>query len=612
MREADLPVLPAQPGVYLFKDAPGSVLYVGKAKLLPDRVRSYFDQASRRAIPKMGHIADEAQRLEFITTQNEVEALLLESNLIKQYRPPYNIILKDDKQYPFLAITSEPFPRLVLTRRQSKDGKRHFGPYPEAGAVRRVIKLLETVFPIHTCGEPGQHPKKHCLYYQMHRCSGPCLGAVTPEQYQALFAQVEQVIKGDIDQVRERLQEQMRRAAQDMDFEYAATLRDRLQALERIGGTRQSAIQLGTEDLDVLGVALAGEYAMVQVFFFRRGRIIGRDKRLMQGARDAPSAEALTRFLMEFYGQATSLPGLILVPEPLEDQEAPTAFLSQRAGKQVELRMPQRGDKVPLLEMAMHNAQAGLESEIALLMRRGENPALAELQQVLKLPARPVRIEGFDISNLFGEHTVASMVVFQGGRPQNSQYRRFRIRTVQGINDFASMYEVMTRRHSGSLAEKTDPPDLILIDGGKGQVGAAKKALHELGLDHLPLVGLAKREEIVILADGSELLLPRESLALRLLQAVRDEAHRFAIDYHRRLRDKGVAKSVLDDIPGIGPKRRHLILEEFASLEELYRAPLEALAKLPGVGLETARRIKEHFGGPGSGGDKPGFSIEPR
>ncbi|WP_034384148.1 excinuclease ABC subunit UvrC [Deinococcus sp. YIM 77859] len=602
----DLPVLPPSPGVYIFRQG-STPIYIGKAVNLRSRVAQHF-----KAGGKSGKFTALADSLDFITTRNEVEALILEANLIKQHRPHYNVLLKDDKHYPFLKLTNEPFPMLLVTRRVLKDGASYYGPYPDASAVRRVKHLVDTMFPLRkNSGLPLQKKPRPCLNYHMGRCLGPCVDAADPQAYARVVEDVRALLEGRAGPVIERLKEEMRAAARAQDFEQAARLRDRVQAVEKLFGTEQHAFMSEETDLDFLGVAQAGEYAMVQLFRLRGGRVVGRDKRfLTDAAGGGDVGEILGAFVQDYYTQATHVPPLILLPAEFEDAPVWSAFLSEQAGRKVEMRAPKRGDKVDLIEMAQRNAVTGLESELALLERRGDHPGLDALREVLALPERPWRIEGFDNSNLFGTNIVSGMVVFEGGRARRGEHRRFKVRGLTQPDDYAAMRQTILRRFTGTLADKLPLPDLILIDGGRGQVNAALDALREAGV-RVPVVGLAKREERIILpgrygaqwwltggtevgANG-ELLLPHTHPALRVLIGVRDEVHHYAVSYHRKLRGEGMLRSVFDDLPGIGQKRRDALLEHFTSLEELAQAPVEEIARVPGMTLRAAQSVKAHL-----------------
>ncbi len=596
MKRGDLPVLPTAPGCYLFYRGDGTVIYVGKAINLRSRVGSYF---GRNVAEKVRLLVHDAVRLDYIVTAGEVEALILEANLIKEHQPHYNVYLKDDKSYPFLKLTNEEFPTLIFTRNVVKDGGSYFGPYPNAGAVRRVLDLVYSVFKLRkNSGVPLQPRAKPCLRYHMGRCMAPCIGQAVQSEYAQVVADVRAFLEGRVDEVVERTERQMKEAAVRQDFELAATYRDRLEALKRVTGWDTNVMAGGAEDLDFLGLAKAGNLAMVQLFQMRSGRVVGRDKRLLTNAADATDAEILERFMADYYGQAMLLPPLVLVPDAQLDEGIWERFLSERRGKRVQLRVPRRGDKVELLAMARRNSVTGVEAEIALLERRGEAPGVGELQQLLKLDSPPWRIEGFDISNLMGTHTVASIVAFEGGRAKRSDYRRLRIRDLDKPDDFYSMHQAVLRRFTGQLADKLPRPDLLLIDGGKGQMSSARRALDEAGV-RIPLVGLAKREETLITERGEEVLVPLSHPALRLLMHVRDEAHRTAVGYNRQRRGKALTRSVLDDVPGIGPRRKEALLAHFSSVDELKEAPVDVLASVPGVGPAAAQAVKEYFEGGG-------------
>ncbi len=593
MLASDLPVLPTQPGCYLFHAPDGEVIYVGKAINLRSRVRSYFSATAQQ---KARLTSQRAARLEFIVTKSEVEALVLESNLIKRYKPFYNVLLKDDKSYPFLKLTKEEYPMLLFTRRIIKDGATYFGPYPNPGSVRKVQELVGSIFPLRqNSGVPLQRRKKPCLRFHMGRCLAPCIGNVTPEDYAKVVRQVRTFLEGDVAGTATQLEEEMRAAAGRQDFELATLYRDRLQALQRLTGYDSDVARPSEDDLDFLGVARAGNFAMVQLFQMRRGRVVGRDKRFLTGAEGASDAEILERFMAEYYAQAMQVPPLVLVPTEL-DMGVWDAFLSERTGKRVEVRVPQRGDKLDLMGMAERNAATGLEAELALLEKRGEAPGVQELQGLAGLENAPYRIEGFDISNLMGTHTVASIVVFEGGRAKRSDYRKLRITGLSQPDDFYSMHQAVYRRFTGSLADKMPMPDLLLIDGGKGQLSAARRALKDAGLE-LPMLGLAKKQETIVREAAQDILVPHTHPALRLLINIRDEAHRTAVGYNRKQRGAAMTRSVLDDVPGIGPARRDALLARFSSIDELKNAEVEELAQVPGMGRGAAEAVKEFFSG---------------
>ena len=468
--------------------------------------------------------------------------------------------------------------------------------------------LIDTMFPLRkNSGLPMQHKPRPCLNFHMGRCLGPCVDRADPGEYARVVEDVTSLLEGRAAPVIARLREDMKVAAKGQDFEQAARVRDRVQAVEKLFGTEQHAFVSEETDLDFLGAAQAGEYAMVQLFRMRGGRVVGRDKRFLTGTEDAPLGEIVEAFVQDYYTQATHVPPLILLPADFEDAPTWSDFLSEKAGRKVEMRTPKRGDKVDLIDMAQRNAQNGLDSEMALLERRGDHPGLDALREVLALPDRPWRIEGYDNSNLFGTNIVSGMVVFEGGRSRRGEHRRFKVRGLDHPDDYTSMRQTITRRFTGSLSDKLPLPDLLLIDGGRGQVNAALDALKEANV-HIPVVGLAKREERLILPGRygaqwwletgtevgveRELLLPHTHPALRMLIGVRDEVHNYAVTYHRKLRGESMLRSVFDDLPGIGQKRRDALLEHFTSLEDLASAPVEQIAAVPGMTMRAAQSVK--------------------
>lgn len=582
VRPEDLPPLPEAPGVYLWKRGE-EVLYVGKAKSLRARVKSYF-----HAEGKARRIAQEATGLDFIATRDEVEALLLEANLIKAHRPPYNVLLKDDKHYPFLKLTQEPFPTLLVVRRVEEDGAKYYGPFPEAGALRRIKTLIDRLFPLRkNSGYPMRKRRYPCLNYSMGRCLAPCVGLADPGAYREAVRQVEAVLEGRVDGLLAELEARMREAAKRLEFERAAELRDQMEALRAFFATAQQAFDPELGDLDFLGMARSGALAVVQLYQVRSGRILGRISRVVE-KEEAQEEEILWAFLREHYLEASPLPSQVLLPFPLEDLDSLAELLWRRAGRKVELKVPRRGEKQRLLELAQRNARLALEAELKLLEKRGDHPALKALQDFLGLSTRPFRIEGYDVSHLQGQARVFSLVAFEGGRPKKAEYRRMRLGS--GNDDYAAMEEGVYRRFTGSLKD-LPLPDLLLIDGGLGQVRAAEKALERAGL-RLPLVGLAKGEEVLVTPEGRELRLPLTHPALQLLIHVRDEAHRNGLRYHQKKRTEEALK-VLAGIPGIGERRRRLLLERYGGLRALKEAPLEELARLPGMSLKAAQALKE-------------------
>lgn len=592
MNRSDLPVLPTEPGCYLYRRADDAVLYIGKAKNLRNRVASYFSGAQA---DKTRIMLSLARKLEFIVTSTESEALLLENNLIKHHRPQFNVMLRDDKTYPFLKLTNETYPMLVFTRRRVNDGSTYFGPYPNAGVVRKVLDVVGKVFPLRrNSGYPFKKRNAPCLRYHMGQCLAPCVGHTDPEAYAKVVEQARAFLRGDVEATLAMLRDEMLAAAKRQDFELAQEHRDRIQAVERMTSVDSDVQKSVREDIDFLGLARAGRYAMVQLFQMRKGRVVGNDKRFLTNADGAPDTEVLERMMAEYYQQTTFIPPLVLVPDVGLDLELWQSTLGQAAGRNVEVRIPQRGEKVDLVGMATRNATVGVESEVALLERRGEAPGVAEVQSLLGLAEPPYRIEGYDISNLMGTHTVASIVAFAGGRAKRSEYRKLRIHGLDKPDDFYSMHQAVYRRFTGRLADSLEPPDLLLIDGGKGQLSAARRALEEAGVN-VPIVGLAKRQETIITERGDGVLVPITHPGLKLLINIRDEAHRVAVTYNRKQRGAAMKQSVLDEVPGIGPKRRDAILDWFSSVDEIRNASLDQLANVPGVGPAAAAAIQDWF-----------------
>ena len=587
--------VPDRPGVYLYKDAKAQVIYVGKAASLRSRVRSYF-QESRTRDPKTDALVAQIRDLDVIVTGNELEALILESTLVKKHRPRYNIILRDDKHYPFLRLTTnEEFPRLVVARRVAKDGATYFGPFYPATAMRQTLRLVRQLFPLRTCRIriDGTLPRP-CLQYFIHRCKAPCTGWETAEGYASTVADVERFLEGRGDDLAMALTREMEGAAAELKFERAAGLRDQIQALNTVR-ERQKMISTEEADQDIAGVVHRGPDACVQLFFVRKGRLLGRESFFFERLSGSTPGEVLSAFVRQFYAKNVTPPPEILLSTELPEAELTTAWLTQRRGGRVELFVPQRGTKRELVQMAEENAALALESH---LLSRGnrQQVVLEEIERALALPAAPHRIEGFDISTIQGSETVASMVVWQDGDMKKDDYKRYKIRTVTGTDDFASMREVLTRRYGRALEEGGVLPDLILLDGGRGQLGAGVKALEELGLDYVPIASLAKRAEEVYLPDQLHpLVLDLGSPALMALQKIRDEAHRFAIGYHKKLRQRRTISSVLDQIPGVGPTVRTSLLKTLGSAKGVRAASVAELASVPKVTPKLAQRIHEFF-----------------
>jgi excinuclease ABC subunit C len=609
--EATLKRLPDRPGVYLMKDARGDVVYVGKAQSLRNRVRSYWQkQASGRGygdVHRIREVIDRVADVEVTEVDSVSEALLLEANLIKRYKPRFNVRLKDDKSYPYIKVTlADDFPRIERTRRLVNDGSRYFGPYASASSVDESMNLVRRLFPFRTCTldirEGERALQRPCLLYHIKRCQGPCIEAISKADYRADIEQVELFLDGRQETLVRALRKEMAGASERQEYERAASLRDKVRAIERTMESQKMAAFARTE-LDLVGMARSDNQAAIQLFAIRDGKAVGRDVYLLEALREATDEEVLASFLEQYYATASSVPREVDVPFVLSEASVLEAFLSERRGTLVRLHVPQRGEKRELMGLAQRNAGETLAREQARwLADQGKTlAALEQLAEALGLPGPPMRIECYDISNFQGSESVGSMVVFEEGKPRSGEYRRFRIRTVEGPNDFASHQEVLRRRfrttkagEEGSEEERRwAMPDLVIVDGGKGQVSAAKAVLDELGLHDLPLAGLAKeREELFLPGRSDPILLPPTSSALYLVQRLRDEAHRFAITYHRNLRDKRTVRSAFDDLPGVGPKRKRELLKVFGSIKRVREAPVEQIAAVPGIGRSLAERIK--------------------
>lgn len=607
-----LNALPAKPGVYLMKDAAGQVIYVGKAVNLRNRVRSYF-HVSNGQTPKIRRLVDHIADFEFIVTGSELEALILECNLIKKYRPRYNVRLKDDKRYPYIKISlQEAFPRIYTVRHMQDDGARYFGPYTSSKAVEQTLELLRKLFPYLTCKrEITGKDQRACLYYHIGRCAGPCIGAISQADYRALIEQIILFLEGKQERIIQNLQQEMQKAAEALAFERAAVLRDQVQALQKVI-ERQKVVSATRSDEDVIAFVREDGQACVQIFFIRGGKLIGREYFILTGTQGEDDLEIMTSFVKQFYDEAAYIPPTILVQHGIEEEQVIEEWLRQKRGTRVAIRVPRRGKGRELVQMAAENAAetlAHLRAQWAADQAR-QVTALDELQKYLHLAQAPTRIECYDISNIQGTSATGSMVVFVKGVPRKSEYRRFRIKTVSGADDYAMLQEVLRRRfkRAKNLVMEQKPaseeeqggwgvmPDLVIVDGGKGQLHAALEVMNEMGVAHILAIGLAKqREEVFLPGQSDPVLLPRDSEALYLLQRVRDEAHRFAIGYHRRLREQSGLASTLDQIPGVGAKRRQALLKHFGSLDAIREASVEELAAVKGMTREAAERIKEQL-----------------
>ena len=617
--------LPARPGVYIMRNTKGEVIYVGKAAKLKDRVRSYFGSPHMME-PKTRALRDQIEDFEYIVVGNAGEALILEATLIKRHQPFFNIRLKDDKRYPYLKVDIQSaWPRVFITRRIEKDGARYFGPYASAGSVRATLDLTKKLFPWRSCTKEitGKDPRP-CLDYYIKRCIAPCTSYCTKEEYDEVIEQVILFLEGKSDDVLRRLTKQMELAAEHMEFERAAMLRDQLRAIQRTV-ERQMVSTTKKEDLDVYGMARNGDQACVQVFFIRGTQMIGRDTFMLEGTSGEPDTAVLSAFLQQYYEGAQYIPKLVVVPSAPDDREELETMLTMRRDANVEIRLPERGEKKRLVELAEENAREALDMMRVrwLADSNKTEQALEQLREELALPEIPRRIECYDNSNIQGTSPVSSMVVFIDGKPAPNQYRRFRVKTVAGADDFATMQEIMRRRFkraAGTVdvldagaefsagAERPDReparanrgsegwalPDLVIIDGGKGQLGAAVEAMRDLGVYQIPTVGLAKRFEELFVPDESEpVVLPRGSEALYLVQRLRDEAHRFAITFHRQVRAKSAIQSALDTIPGIGPKRKKALLRKFGTVKAVREASLDDIASTAGFTRALAENVKE-------------------
>ncbi len=608
-----LDALPVKSGVYLMKDATGTILYVGKAVNLRARVRSYFQAAAGHSA-KIQRLVASVADVDFIVTASELEALILEGNLIKRHKPRYNVRLKDDKRYPYIKVTwQEDFPKVLIVRRMEQDGARYFGPFTAAWAVQQTLHTLRRVFPYLTCNRIiTGHDKRACLYLDIGLCLGPCIGAANQEEYRIMIDGLCRFLEGKSAEIVANLEARMQAASEQWDFEQAALYRDQLAAIQRVI-ERQKIVSAAMADQDVIAFARADGDACVQVFFIRHGRLIGREYFVLDGTAEEADTEIVSSFVKQFYDEAAYVPPEILLPHEVNEALVIQEWLRSRRGNKVLLRVPRRGHKRELVEMAAENAAETLTHLRAQwLADEGKQArALAELQEHLDLEEPPNRIECYDISTTQGAATTGSMVVFVKGVPRKSDYRRFRIRTVEGTDDYASMKEMLRRR----FRHATEPdsgverapggkesswrllPDLLVVDGGKGQLNVALEVLDEFGLrDQVPAVGLAKQEEEIFLAGRSEAVrLPRTSEGLYLMQRVRDEAHRFAVTYHRHLRGKQTVISQLDGVPGIGPKRRSALLKHFGSMEAIRAASVEELAAVPSMTRKAAEQLKEYL-----------------
>jgi excinuclease ABC subunit C len=592
--------LPTGPGVYLMRDAQGTILYVGKAASLRHRVRSYFTSA-QKLTPKIQRLVDRVADIDFYVTGSEQEALILELNLIKRHHPYFNVRLKDDKTFPYLKIeVNKEYPRVFVTRRLEQDGGRYFGPFASARSVRQTLRVIKGIFPFRYCTKPiTGTDSRACLEYHLGRCVGPCIGAATKEEYARVIKQVILFLEGKQERIVRELQDRMEKAAEALQFEKAALIRDQISAIQDvIEGQRIAAKVRGEQD--VIAFIQDGDQACVQVFFIRNNKLTGRESFILQGTRQETPSQIMTSFIKQFYSSSPHVPPRLLLQYPVEEEAVVREWLEKRRGGRVVLQVPRRGSKKELVDIVAQNAR---ESLVQMKIKQLATPreleeALAELEKELNLPRPPGRIEGYDISDIQGLAAVGSMVVFEKGKPRPACYRRFKIKTVAGADDYAMMQEVLKRRFKRLSSDATGEtwavaPDLVLIDGGKGQLNAALAAMKEAGAD-FPVASIAKENEAIFLPNRPEpVVLPRTSPALRLLQRVRDEAHRFAIGYFQKVHKRETFISVFDNIEGIGLKRRRALLKHFGAIDRIKEASIEELAAVKGMTVKLARRLKE-------------------
>ena len=603
--EEQLKLLPGSPGVYLMKDAGGNILYVGKAANLHHRVRSYFT-ASQKLTPKLRRMVTRVSELDFFVTASEQEALILELNLIKMYHPHFNVSLKDDKTFPYLKIdANEDWPRLYVTRRLEQDGGRYFGPFASGKSVRQTLKVIKGIFPFRTCTRQiTGTDSRACLEYSLGRCLGPCIGAVGREEYAEVIKEVILFLEGKQDKIVRELEGRMKKASTALDFEKAALFRDQIEAIHQvIEGQRIATTVRGEQD--VIAFVQNRDIAYVQVFFIRNNKLTGRESFVLQGTRHEKPGQIMTSFVQQFYASSPYVPPLILLQYPVEDAIVIKGWLKGKRGTRVSIQVPRQGNKKQLVNTVAENAQRGLEQlKIKQLSApKALEAALEEIERELKLKKAPLRIEAYDISDIQGKAAVGSMVVFENGKPKPAHYRRFKIRTVAGANDYAMLQEVLQRRFRRSFrGEAATPdtwaiiPDLVLIDGGKGQLNAVISAMRELGVDSVPVASIAKENEEIFIPNNKEpVVLPRSSPGLQLLQRLRDEAHRFAVGYFTRVHRRETFASALDGIPGIGPGRKRSLLKQFGSVEGIRNTSVEELAAAGGMNESQAKRIKEYL-----------------
>lgn len=607
--QEELKKLPGKPGVYLMHDEKDAIIYVGKAISLKNRVRQYF-QSSRNKGAKIEQMVTHISRFEYIVTYSELEALVLECNLIKEHRPKYNTMLMDDKTYPFIKVTvNEPFPRVMMARRMKKDKAKYFGPYTSAGAVKDTIELIRKLYHIRSCNRslPKDIGKERpCLNYHIHQCYAPCQGYISGEEYRKSIDEVVRFLNGNYDPILKELEEKMLDASENLEFEKAIEYRELLASVQKIA-QKQKITDTAGDDRDIIAMASEGEDAVVQVFFIRGGRLIGRDHFYLKIAENDTKSEILSSFIKQFYAGTPYIPAELMLPEEIEDQEIIEEWLTTRREHKVRLRIPKKGTKEKLVELAQKNAQMVLKNDKERLKREEGRTigAVKELEKILGLTGI-IRMEAYDISNTNGFDSVGSMVVYEHGKPKRNDYRKFKIKSVQGPDDYASMNEVLTRRFEHGLRERQDEsetggfqafPDLIMMDGGRGQVNIALEVLEKLNL-HIPVCGMVKDDNHRtrgLYFNNVELPIDRNSECFRLITRIQDEAHRFAITFHRQLRSKGQVHSILDDIPGVGPARRKDLMRSFENIEAIRNATVDDLKELPSMNEKSAQEVYKFF-----------------
>ena len=607
--QEELKKLPGKPGVYLMHDEKDAIIYVGKAISLKNRVRQYF-RSSRNKGAKIEQMVTHISRFEYIVTDSELEALVLECNLIKEHRPKYNTMLMDDKTYPFIKVTvNEPFPRVMMARRMKKDKAKYFGPYTSAGAVKDTIELIRKLYHIRSCNRslPKDIGKERpCLNYHIHQCYAPCQGYISREEYRKSIDEVVRFLNGNYDPILKELEEKMLDASENLEFEKAIEYRELLASVQKIA-QKQKITDTAGDDRDIIAMASEGEDAVVQVFFIRGGRLIGRDHFYLKIAENDTKSEILSSFIKQFYAGTPYIPAELMLPEEIEDQEIIEEWLTTRREHKVRLRIPKKGTKEKLVELAQKNAQMVLKNDKERLKREEGRTigAVKELEKILGLTGI-IRMEAYDISNTNGFDSVGSMVVYEHGKPKRNDYRKFKIKSVQGPDDYASMNEVLTRRFEHGLRERQDEsetggfqafPDLIMMDGGRGQVNIALEVLEKLNL-HIPVCGMVKDDNHRtrgLYFNNVELPIDRNSECFRLITRIQDEAHRFAITFHRQLRSKGQVHSILDDIPGVGPARRKDLMRSFENIEAIRNATVDDLKELPSMNEKSAQEVYKFF-----------------